>query len=270
MKIYDMHVHSRFSPDGKATAAEQCAEAVAKGLAGIAFTEHYDVCDLPFGHRFYLQIERERIAETERLQKEYEGRLEVLLGLELGQPEAERDGTAAFLQTRRFDFILGSIHLLHDGRDVYDMDYPDPSVIDDMFSTYFDDMLSMVRFGGIDCLAHLDYPLRVMKGRMQKPTIAAYREQVDEVLKTAVQKGIGLEINTRGLSLWMEDVGPERFVLRRYRELGGEILTVGSDSHVTRSLGAGAREAAAAAAECGFKALCWFKGRTPYFVDING
>lgn len=85
----------------------------------------------------------------------------------------------------------------------------------------------------------LDYPLRVMKLPHNQPSLKGYMNYVDEVLKLLIAKDIALESNTKGLYGWQQEVGPEAFVLTRYRELGGELITVGSDSHAPETVARG-------------------------------
>ncbi|MCX7614367.1 MAG: histidinol-phosphatase HisJ family protein [Clostridiales bacterium] len=272
MQLCDMHVHSQFSCDGVSAMEEICNSAIQKNLSHIAFTEHFDVTpELP-DEKYYTDHEKERLLEFERLTKKNKKELDILFGIELGQPHHNPESAVRLLSENKFDFVLGSLHFYKSPtgqyHDVYFVDYSviNPSI---MFSNYFTDMQCMVEYGGFDVIAHLDYPLRVLKEYIDRPTIKNYRDLVDLVLKIAVKKGIGLEIGTRGLLDWQQRVGPEEWVLKRYRELGGEIITTGSDSHSAEKVGYGIEEACAAAQRAGFSYITYFSKRKPVFEKIE-
>ena len=251
---------------------EMVRSAIGKKLSYVAFTEHFDVLSDSEGDAHYMEHEADRLQEQARLQKKYKRKLNILYGIELGQPHHNPELAERFLRMREFDFVLGSLHFYKcptgNYHDVYLIDYShiSPSI---MFCNYFLDMIRMIDYGGFDVIAHLDYPLRVLEGYIGQPTIKDYKDLVDSVLKIAVQKGLGLEIGTRGLLDWQQRVGPEDWVLRRFRELGGEIVTTGSDSHSTSQIGSGLTEACYAAGNAGFTSIAYYKKRKPVFVKIE-
>ncbi|MDP4109781.1 MAG: histidinol-phosphatase HisJ family protein [Bacillota bacterium] len=272
MKLCDMHVHSNFSADGLENMETMCLEAVKKKIDCMAFTEHWEVSPSPTGESYYIKREDDRTREYKRVTDKFGGKLQILFGIELGQPHHNPKQAENLILNGGFDFILGSLHIYRssDGkyRDVYYVNYNEIKP-DIMFIDYFKDLFSMVSYGGFDVIAHLDYPLRVLEGYIDQPTVKDYMDLIDFILKKAVDKGIGIEIGTRGLSDWQKRVGPENFVLKRYRELGGEIVTTGSDSHVKGQLGFGLAEACNAARKAGFSHIAYYKNRKPVFAEIG-
>ena len=257
----DLHIHSRYSFDGSASLEEICQAARDHGVGVISLTDHCDLLDGPEGISAYL-------ASEEELKKAYaalpeQPGLEVLYGVELGNPHEFPAETEQFLATREFDFIIGSIHFLPDGSDIYKLPYASAEEIDDMFRQHFISMRKLVEYGNFDTLAHLDYPLRKLQNKVANTSMLAYRDLIEPILAILAEKGLALEINTRGTYDWQNRVGPEDWVLTRFRELGGKYITIGSDSHVTQYIGAGFEDAAAALRRCGFDSYTIYRNRQP-------
>ena len=146
---------------------------------------------------------------------------------------------------------------------------PSAEEIDDVFRQHFLSMQALAAYGGFDTLAHLDYPIRKLRGKIPNTSMLAYRDLIEPVLELLVQKNIALEINTRGTYDWQNRVGPEDWVLERYRELGGKYVTIGSDAHVTKYVGAGFTEAAAALKRTGFDSYTIYKDRCPVQIPLT-
>ena len=188
----------------------------------------------------------------------------------LGNPWDAPRRTEAFLRQRPdLDFVIGAVHFLSDLRDIYLIPYDSPQIIDAMFRDHFECMLKLVRFGDLDTLAHLDYPIRKLQGKIPNTSMLGYRDMIEPVLEILVQKNIALEINTRGTYDWQNRVGPEDWVLERYRVLGGRYVTIGSDSHVTKYVGAGFAEAAAALKRTGFDSYTIYRNRRPVQIPLE-
>lgn len=261
--ICDLHIHSQYSFDGTASLEEICHSARDRGVDIIALTDH---CDMPEGISDYLAWEEERKAHFAELDK---SGLQVLYGVELGNPHEFPRETEAFLAQRKFDFIIGSLHFLPDGSDIYRLPYSSREEIDDMFRQYFLSMKKLVEYGNFDALAHMDYPIRKLQGKLPGTGISAYRNLIEPILETLVQKELALEINTRGTYDWQNRVGPEGWVLEHYRKLGGKYVTIGSDAHVTEYVGAGFAEAVAALKRTGFDSYTIYKDRCPVRILLK-
>lgn len=264
----DLHIHSCYSFDGHASVADIMRSAKSHGIDVIAITDHCDMLDGPEGYSSYLFNEQERIRAFEDLALKESG-TELLFGIEIGNAQDFPKRTRQFLASRKFDFVIGAIHFLPDGSDIYKLPYSSSGEIDRMFRLHFSSMKKLVDMGGFDTLAHLDYPVRVLKGKVSTTSIAQYRELIEPVLEGLVEKNIALEINTRGTYDWQNRVGPEDWVLTRYRELGGKYLTIGSDAHTTAYVGAGFQEAIRALKRNGFDSYTIFRNRQPIQIPID-
>lgn len=263
----DLHTHSKYSFDGVPALDEICHAAMDRQVRIIASTDHCDMTDSPEGIRSYWKNEAARLEEFARVKDAYK-ELTLLYGVEIGNPNDNPGMTKEFLSSRSFDFIIGAVHFLPGGEDIYKLSYPDSQSIDAMFRQYFSSMERLAEMGGFDSLAHLDYPLRVLKGKIAGASIRHYRSLVEPVLEKIVARQIALEINTRGVYDWQGRVGPERWVLERYREMGGKYVTIGSDAHTANWISAGFDEAAALLRQCGFHAYTIYQNREPRQIPI--
>ena len=266
--ICDLHTHSKYSFDGIASIEELCFASSERGVEILAITDHCDMLDGPEGISAYLAVEEARAQEFFSL-RERRQTPDLLWGIEIGNAIDRPQETSGFLQARSFDFVIGAIHFLPDGSDIYKLPYPNAAAVDAMFRSYFDSMLQLVKLGGFDTLAHLDYPLRVLYQKVEEPTVARYRDLVEPILEGLVKRDIALEINTRGTYDWQNRVGPEEWVLRRYRELGGEIITIGSDAHAPEQVAWDFQKVPAILKQTGFRYFTVFKQRKPEFIKFT-
>ncbi len=268
--LVDYHTHTSFSADSDAAMADQCRAAIHRGLRQIAFTEHEDhnpkdMTSFFFEHSNYMR-------ELARCRKQFEGQLVIRAGIELSEPHRHAHKMGDVLAQYDWDFVLGSLHWIGEG---------EINTFDDTFWTYrgdwrqslrsyFTEMIDLAEEGNFDILSHIDYPARYgAKHYRDDYDIGAYEDSIREVLKHIVARGKGIEINTNPWRRGLPDPNPPAKVVRWYREMGGEILTVGSDAHTPKDIGAGIDRALAIAREAGFSHITTFEKRKPIFVEIN-
>lgn len=261
--LADCHLHTEFSTDSETPMRAQAERALELGIPAICVTDHMDM-DYPQGE-FWLDTDRYMEA-VRRLQEEYRGRLEISFGVELGLMEHLRARQEEYLKKYPFDFVIGSVHLIH-GEDPYNGELFRKYGDDEVFREYF--RLShrlLADAPSIQSWGHLDYVVRYG----QNPEVYSYRkyaDEIDAVLKLLLEKGIALEVNTAGFRT-LGRTNPEPDVLRRYRELGGELITVGSDGHQPEYLGYRFRETEELLRSCGFSYYAVFRQRKPEFIKI--
>ncbi len=261
--MFDFHMHSRVSFDGHDTGLALAQAALAAGLKEICFTDHLDYD--PLGTMPNIAF------DTAAYNAEYEG-LEVpgLLirrGCEFG---LARDNVALFrqdLQRRPFDFVLGSMHFVDD-LDVYFLPYWEGKTVFQAERRYLEETLECVKIHeDFDVLAHLTYISKTHCHPAPRPVpYAEHRELIDEILRTLAAKGKGLELNTSGLDRCGGFL-PTADYFRRFQELGGEIVTVGSDAHRANRVGQYSHEACALLRDI-FGYVCTFAERKPIFHKI--
>lgn len=258
----DFHTHSSFSSDSDEPLLEMAKAAADKGLRTVCFTEHLDY-DYP-GGEFLLDAAAYR-GELLRVREELSERVEVLFGVELGIMDYLAPRLGEFARSWDLDFVIGSTHLV-DGKDPYYPEYFEALGSRNGILRYFENTLANVRaFDGFDVYGHLDYVVRYSPGKSYEPL--DYRELVDGILKELIARGKGIEVNTAGVG----KIGyphPNAFILRRYRELGGEIVTVGSDAHDRTRVAADFDRAQAALEAAGFEYYAVFRRRRAEFVKF--
>lgn len=266
----DLHMHTKSSFDGNYSAELMCEAAVKNELSVIAITDHFDV---DFYERHNLgtrqQTSYEGICSA---QKEFEGKITLLRGIEMGQPTYDLPLTEKSLARYDYDFVIGSIHNLRGMPDFGDLDYPNLSQAEiyALFDKYFEEELILAKWNGFDTFAHLTYPMRyiVQSGRTDIDP-ARFDDVADEIFKVLAANGKALEINTSGLRQPIGKTMPTENYVRRFRELGGELLTLGSDAHFTEHVGAGIDNGYEIAENCGFKYVTYFKNRKPVQIKIE-
>ena len=263
MEIFqDYHVHSHISPDGRSTMEEMCGKALEIGLKEIAFTDHYECYRLNVRSRYFdFDYLDQYFTELSSCRKQFEGKLSICSGVELGQSQLDEQECREVLK-RPFDYVIGSIHKLGNV-DLAWMNITEKNMelIGDSYYAY---LLEMVRCGEFDCIGHLDYFKKHcarcgLDGRFER-----YEPVIRRILHIAAERGKGLEINTACLGNVLEETMPDLPVLKMFREMGGEIITIGSDAHHTGRLGFGLEIAADKAAEAGFSGIARFRRRTVF------
>ena len=203
-----------------------------------------------------------------RLQDVYRNRLELRIGVEIGLQPHLGDAYRTWLSDKSFDFLIGSTHLV----DRFDPYYPDFWSSYDAASgvnRYLDVTLQNIRaFDDFDVYGHIDYIIRYVPDGERIFPYAQHADQVDAILKLLIEKGKGIEINTGGYKAGLSEPNSCHDVLRRYRELGGEIITMGSDAHTTEYVAYRFADAREVLKECGFRYFTVFRERKAEFVPL--
>lgn len=268
----DYHLHSCFSGDSDTPSEEMVRAGLSKGLSLLCFTEHLDL-DYPYTDSDFMLNAQDYLSEFHRLKELYGDRVELRFGAELGLQPHLGEAYQTWLSDKTFDFLIGSTHLV-DQTDPYYPNFWDTHKEDDGINRYLDVTLENIRaFDGFDVYGHIDYivryvPERFLGGRERRFSYREHREQVDAILGLLIEKGKGIEINTGGYKAGLSEPNPCRDVLLRYRELGGEILTIGSDAHTPEYVGYRFEDAKELLRECGFSHFTIFRERKPEFIRL--
>ena len=264
MYYIDYHTHSKCSFDSEAELRDMVSAAQAAGLSELCITDHCDLID-EHGQRVYDLDWHPLLEQFEEVKSSLSGEgFTLRLGLEFGMGHVEPPCSDKILSQPLLDFVIGSVHNYSPERgsgDFYLSDMSTPEACSAILEDYFFSMRQLVQTPYYDILGHIIYPLRYMG---KNASILDWMEDVDFLLKAVIQSGRGIEVNTnRGAQV--QDWIP---ILNRYRELGGEILTVGSDAHVPGDVGKGIPEAYDLLKTLGFKAICVYHKHKPTFIDI--
>ena len=271
----DQHTHSYFSTDSEATSESMMQGAIEKGLTHLTLTDHMDL-DYPGTTKeeplFEFDVEKYFTALTP-LKEKYKDTLYLGIGIELGLRPGRADLNAQMHQLltgHSFDFVLGSVHLL-DNDDPYYKSYWQGRTAKDILCKYFNDMLTSIQeYDNFDSLGHLDYLIRYIPPYCGRKTYSykEYAEVIDEIFKLLISKNKALEINTAGLIKGLPCFHPKLNVLKRYLELGGELLTIGSDGHSPDKIATEFAKTEELLKSCGVKGYYVYKNRKPGFVEF--
>lgn len=263
----DCHTHSAFSSDSEELTENQVLAAAAKGLKTLCLTEHFDP-DYPDGE-FALDTAAYK-AEYDRLREKYSDRIRLLFGVELGLLDYLGGRLKEYVAAYPFDFVIGSSHLIEENGVLYDPYYPEYFEAHSDHNgvvRYFEGIIANIRaFDGFDVYGHLDYIVRYTKAKAYSP--AEHREVIDEILKLLLKMGKGIELNTAGIKYGLGWAHPHPDILRRWRELGGEIITVGSDAHCAEHIAYAFGQAREILAAAGFKSYAVFTNRRAEFLPL--
>ena len=228
----DFHNHTDFSSDCKIPMEEMIQKAISLNMTHLCFTEHMDP-DYPVsadGLTFLLDTEAYRNRFLQ-LREKYSSRINLLWGVELGIQPHLYDRLKSYTSSHPFDFIIASSHVLY-GEDPYYSSFFENRKEEEVYEDYFKCILSNIKnFSDFDVYGHLDYIVRYGPNKDTRYSYEKYRDIFDEILKTLIQNQKGLEVNTGGLKYGLKDLHPLQDILKRYKELGGQIITIGSDAH---------------------------------------
>ncbi len=270
MILADYHMHSRFSSDSETPLKNIIETCIEKGFDTMCLTDHHDI-DFPVGKEgFDFQLNMPVYWDTmTRLRESYKNRLDIRIGVELGLMPYQAESAAAFTKAYPFDFIIASSHLV-DNVDPYYPEYFEGRTETEAYRAYFESILANVtRIKSYDVYGHLDYVVRYGPTKNLNFKFSDYADIFEPMLKTIISDGKGIEINTAGLYKGLGYPHPHMDILKMYRELGGEIITVGSDAHVTDKIGYGFKAALEYLLSAGFRYYTIFKGRKPEFRRLG-
>ena len=226
--LFDSHMHTKFSADSKMIATDALARAASLNL-GVVFTEHFD---------YYLELDGRKFSfDPPTYMSEYKNLRgeNCRLGVEVGLRKFARAANENFIAQADFDFVIGSIHLVDD-LDIY---YPEFYADKDKttaYKKYFRQMIDEATTCDFDALGHIDYICRAAPYDDPEIDYPTFREDIDEVLKIIVEREKVLELNTR--RFYSERAVRELVpVYKKYRALGGQFVTLGSDAHKFDAIG---------------------------------
>lgn len=265
--MFDYHVHTEFSGDCSVDMASIVERAVKDGLDEICFTDHLDIDSTEGSDDFVFSSEayEKRILSLREI---YGKDISIKMGVEVGiQPHVLKE-TSEFVKSASFDFALASMHGCK-GLDFYIGDYFKKYTTEEAIQHYYEEFASMLEtFKDYAVLGHLDIYKRYHPESMKVP-FNKYNHLVERVLKQVIKDGKGIEINTSGLRGNIKEALPSWEIVELYKELGGEIITLGSDSHGADCLCANFEEVLRGLKERKFRNIYRFEKFKPVKVPIN-
>lgn len=273
----DYHVHTEFSDDSIYLMEDVIRDAVNMNMDEICITDHvdYGVKDDWDSGSEIIYRNGEPLANVDYpsymdkiqfLKRKYAGKIRIKTGMEFGV-QAHTIPQFEDLFTRYpFDFIILSVHQV-ENKEFWTQEFQKGRTQKEYNERYYEEMLSLVKhYKNYSVLGHMDLIKRYDK-KGEYP-FEKVKPIIEDILKIVIADGKGIEMNTSAKRYGLKDTMPSREILRLYRELGGEIITIGSDSHKPDQLGYGILEAQKILKDIGFQKICTFEKMNPVMHEL--
>ena len=276
--MIDIHTHSNLSPDSADEPMDMAERACELGVKHFALTDHIELDEFNDGEWDYWAAIEKSKPTYEKLRAAFDGRMKIYYGAEIGQVMYDLHTAEKILAGHDYDFVIGSVH-----RTVH---YEHMSRIPDtefdrrrVLAEYFEEMLNLVEWGKFCTLAHMTFLMRFVNidtrsglvTEKEKRCDAVFEEYgtiIDKILEIIVKKDIALEVNSSGYRRGLGGPMAGAAFIKRYRELGGRMITVGSDAHQTCDVAADIPRCYELLRELGYNEVCVFEKREPVFIKI--
>jgi histidinol-phosphatase (PHP family) len=265
--MYDFHLHSEYSIDSKASMESMVLAAIDRNLKSICFTDHVDLDSTAQRIDFVFRTS-DYFRNIRQVRYKYMKDIEILAGVEIGIQPHLFERYNKFIDNNNFDFVLMSIHSVN-GLDIHADSFTKGIEPIEALKAYYNDMYHCIKnFNNFDVLGHLDYIDRYFENYSAIPKYDEYYCIIESILKVLIENGKGIEVNTAGMRYGLGYFHPKIQILKLYKELGGEIITIGSDSHRPDTIGYEYKAVEKMLKELGFKYIHIFKERKKFPINI--
>ena len=261
----DYHMHSDFSLDSSAKMENMVLKAIDLGLEEIAITDHLD---FTYPNCEYFLDLPEYMGNITRLQAKYAGQISILKGIEMSLRPDSAAYAKLVAKEYDFDFIIGSTHDVKGVDWHYAEHYQGVSKID-AYNAYFENMLDCLQDNrDFDIVGHLDYVCRYGRYADKSLNYNDNKNIIEEILKKIIKLEKGIEINTSGYARSLGHFHPKTEIIQLYLNLGGNIITIGSDAHSENRIASEFNTAYELLKSLGVKHVARYKKRKLYFVAL--
>lgn len=273
----DYHVHSEYSDDSTYPLEQVIRDAIGMGMDEICITDHVDYGikkdwdageEIAYrGSQPLANVDYPRyMAALRDMQSRYGDRIRIRVGLEFGIQTHTIPQFRALLTRYPLDFVILSIHQV-ENQEFWTQEFQHGRTQREYNERYYEELLAVVQqYQGYSVLGHLDLITRYDKQGVYP--FERVRPLVEAILRRVIADGKGIEVNTSSHRYGLTDTTPSVAILQLYRELGGTILTIGSDSHAPAHLGTHIEEARALLRDLGFRQFCTFEQMQPVFHPL--
>lgn len=267
MKV-DYHMHTHFSPDSIAKPEAMIERAIELGMESICITDHYDVTNV--NGKIECNLKEDAYFQTmSKLRGIYEKQIDLKLGVEISMDTRYVEQFKTLANKYPFDFIIGSNHKTPGSNDEWSAQKPSTYTDREWYTDAMTQTIDMVKnIDDFDVLGHFDYIVRYGEFKTRDYIVKDYADVMEEVFKTLIHKGKGIEINASGFKYGLGFAHPHVDVLKLYRSLGGEIITIGSDAHAPEHLAYNYDGVREQLLQAGFKYYTEFTKRKPIFSKL--
>jgi len=266
--MVDCHTHTTFSDDSIIKPEEGVVAAIKAGLKGIIFTDHreFDYANPDFKFDFDVNA---RAAVFNPLKEKYHSKLKILQGVEIGVQPHILDSLNDFVGNNKLDFVLASVHSV-DHQDIGCSCYHENKTVKSIYKRYLEEVLfAVTNFKNYDSVGHIGYVRRYVNSDDRSMPFGEYHDIIDQILKTIIHDGKGIEINTSGLRQGLGTPIPDFDIIKRFFDLGGEIITIGSDSHKPGDIGSNFEIIRIQLLKIGIEYATYFSERNPEFYSLK-
>ena len=267
----DCHVHTEFSNDCSVKTERQIETAIVLGLKFISITDHCDM-DYPSAEEEaeYILNTEQYVRKIEFLKEKYKKQINVLCGVEIGLRPYLKERIGNYVNSYNFDFIIGSSHAVS-GVDIgfnFDEFFKGKSE-KQAYKEYFESILENVKtFDNYNVYGHLDFVVRYGPNKSKYFNFNDYKDLFEEILKIIIKNGKGIEVNTAGLRKNLGYPHPHKNILKMYKDLGGKIITIGSDAHLPEHIGYKFEDIPEILKSIGFNYYTVFENQNPKFYKL--
>ncbi|HPF82707.1 MAG TPA: histidinol-phosphatase HisJ family protein [Bacilli bacterium] len=262
----DSHVHTTISHDGKSSIKEYIEQAPSLGVDEITFTEHYDIYD-----GLKTNLKTLEVAKYYDIYKNLDTKnIKTNFGIEIGLQPGFQKKIEKMTTVFPFDFIIGSSHITCSKDMAMDKSFFEGYTRKEAYLRYFKEVLENIEiYNCFDVYGHLDYVVRYGGYNIKTISYNEFKDILDKILLTLIEKKKGIEINTSGIRYGLNNPHPNFEIIKRYKELGGKIITIGSDAHIVTDLAKDFDKAYEILEQAGFDEVAVFHNREKEFIKIK-
>jgi histidinol-phosphatase (PHP family) len=265
----DAHLHTNLSPDSDVPIDAFARQALERGIDELAITDHVDFEPGTPAYAFTTFAQRERLVRDAAERWAPRG-VAIRFGVELTYDRRFEDDIRDHLRTHAYDFVIGSVHVYRSSP--YEANrvarFVEGKSLHEIVAPFFDEVAAAARSGLFDALGHLDFVKRYLSPHVTPAQLAVAPELYDPILRALVDSGTALEVNTSGLRQAAAETYPSAAIVARFRELGGERVSVGSDAHRADAFAWGLADGYDHVRSAGFPALSFRRGGAPEIVAL--
>ena len=271
LTIADMHTHSEYSHDSQCKIEDMCLSQIEKGTNIFAVTDHFDTASY-MDYDVFTPI-KSSYDTVKKLNMKYAGKCKILTGVEISEGFWHKDILEKITKMLPYDVIIGSVHLvkykeLTMAYSRINFSKLPQNIVEEYLNQYFDDILTMFDTTDFDILAHLTCPLRYIEGKFKfNINLDLFEDKIMTILKRTVNEEKALEVNTSSYGV-LNDFMPTIDIIKKYRDLGGKLITLASDAHIKQNASVDFNMAIEALKKLGLESLCYYENRKPVEYKI--